>query len=129
MRGGAELYASISTSMWMFDLAGGPYASLFLDKKKRVRLYVGGGPLMTYADFRTDTDYPEDDPDADDATDNESAFGIGVYARTGFEFRIYEKGMLGLGARGTWSSVDFSDVGGNTDLAGVAVFVSFTAGL
>jgi len=128
--GGGGLYASISTSMWMFDLAGGPYASLFLDKKKRVRLYVGGGPLMTYASYRTDTDYPENDPDDPENTSGtESAFGIGVYARAGFEFRIYEKGMLGLGARGTWSSVDFSDVGGSSDLVGGAVFASFTAGL
>ena len=127
--GGGGLYASISTSMWMFDLAGGPYASLFLDKKKRVRFYVGGGPLMTFADFRTDTEYPDNDPANSDVIDHESAFGVGVYARAGFEFRIYEKGMLGLGARGTWSSIDFSDVGGNTDLAGGAAFVSFTAGL
>ncbi len=52
-----------------------------------------------------------------------------VYARAGFEFRIYEKGMLGLGARGTWSNVDFSEVGGSTDLVGIAAFVTFTAGL
>jgi hypothetical protein len=127
--GGGGLYASISTSMWMFDLAGGPYASLFLDKKRRVRLYIGGGPLMTYADYRTDTEYPENNPGAEDVTESESAFGIGVYARTGFEFRIFEKGMLGLGARGVWSNVDFSEYGGSTDLAGGAVFVSFTAGL
>jgi hypothetical protein len=85
---------------------------------------------MTYADYRTDTDYPEEDPnDPENWSSSESAFGIGVYARAGFEFRIYEKGMLGLGARGTWSSVDFSDVGGSTDLVGGAVFASFTAGL
>lgn len=130
--GGGGFYASISTSMWMFDLAGGPYASLFLDKKKRVRIYAAGGPLMTYADYRSDTEYPEDGPppqDVIDETASESAFGIGAYARAGFEFRVYEKGMLGLGVRGTWSSVDFSDVGGSTELVGGAAFVSFTAGL
>jgi len=124
--GGGGAYASISTSMWMFDLAGGPYASLFLDKKKRIRIYAGGGPLMTYADFRSDTTYPE--PLSDESID-ETVFGLGAYARAGIEFRIYEKGMLGLGARGTWSNVDFSDVGGRSELTGHAAFATFTAGL
>lgn len=124
--GGGGAYASISTSMWMFDLAGGPYANLFLGKNKRVRIYAAAGPLMTYADFDSDTEYP--DETMEDESLAETAFGIGVYARTGFEFRIYEKGMLGLGARSTWSNVDFSDVGGKSELSGFAAFVSFTAG-
>ena len=125
--GGNGAYASISTSMWMFDFAGGPYANLFLDKRRNVRLYAGGGPLMTYAAYRSDTDYQEDAKP--DESLNESVFGIGVYARAGFEFRIYEAGMLGLGVRGTWSNVDFSEVGGSSELTGTAAFVSFTAGL
>ncbi len=128
--GGSGLYVSISTSMWMFDLAGGPYASLFIDKKRNVRIYAAGGPLMVYADYRSDR---EETPDGSDESEtfetHESAFGLGLYARAGFEFRLYEKGMLGLGARGTWSNVDLSDVGGSTDLTGIAAFISFTAGL
>ncbi|MEN8253868.1 MAG: hypothetical protein ABFR33_00210 [Verrucomicrobiota bacterium] len=125
--GGNGAYASISTSMWMFDLAGGPYASLFLDKHHKVRIYAGGGPLMAYADFRSDTVYPEIEPREESI--DETVFGLGAYARAGVEFRIYEKGMLGLGVRGSWTNVDFSDIGGNSDLAGYAAFVSFTAGL
>ncbi|MCF7817217.1 MAG: hypothetical protein K9M54_04985 [Kiritimatiellales bacterium] len=124
--GGGGARASISTSMWMFDLAGGVYANLFLDKSKKVRLYGGAGPLMVYADYQNDTAYDDGTTPADNT--NETAFGVGVYARTGIEFRIYEQGMLGMGARGSWSSVDFSDVGGSSDLVGLAVFVSFTAG-
>jgi len=120
--GGATI--RISSSMWMFDLAGGPYASLFLDKKHRVRIYASGGPLMTYADYSSD----RDDGVIIEET-SESAFGLGLYARTGFEFRIYEAGMLGLGVRGSWANLDFSEVGGSSKLTGVAAFVSFTAGL
>jgi hypothetical protein len=127
--GGGGAYASISTSMWMFDLAGGPYINLFIGEKKNVRFYAGGGPLMMFADYRSDIEYPDDETTVEDFSNNESAFGLGVYARAGFEFRLYEKGMLGLGARGTWSSVDFSDVGGKSELVGTAVFASFTAGL
>jgi hypothetical protein len=125
--GGSGFYASISTSMWMLDFAGGPYAGLFLDKKKNIRLYAAGGPLMTYAAYRSDTDY-NDGTTPDDSL-NESAFGIGVYARAGIEFRIYEAGMLGLGLRGTWSNVDFTEANGSSELVGTAAFVSFTAGL
>lgn len=81
---------------------------------------------MTYAAYKSDTTYSDASPGT---SDDESVFGIGAYARTGFEFRIYEKGMLGLGVRGTWANVDFSEVGGSSDLTGVAAFVSFTAGL
>jgi len=127
--GGNGLHVSISTSMWMFDLAGGGYASLFLDKSRKTRIYVGGGPLMVYADYTSERE--ETDPGGVEEIfdNNESAFGIGVYARAGFEFRIYGAGMLGIGARGTWSSLDLSDVGGSTELTGIAAFVSFTAGL
>ncbi len=117
----------ISTSMWMFDLAGGPYASLFLDKKRKVRIYAAGGPLMTYADYQSERE--EDGTGGGTYDNNESAFGIGLYARTGLEFRIYEAGMLGLGVRGSWANIDFTEVGGSSELTGIAAFVSFTAGL
>jgi hypothetical protein len=123
--GGSGLYISLSTSMWMFDFAGGGYASLFLDKGRKVRIYAGGGPLMMYADYRADKDYSDASPDE---SSQESAFGLGLYARTGFEFRVHGKGMLGLGARGTWSTVDFTEIGGSSELTGIAAFISYTAG-
>ncbi len=125
--GGSGTYIKISTSMWMFDLAGGPYASLYVDKKHKVRIYLAAGPLITYADYQSEREEEASIPE--DITDEESAFGLGVYARTGFEFRVYDAGMLGLGLRGSWANVDLSDVGGSSDLTGIAAFVSFTAGL
>lgn len=124
--GGGGLYVSLSTSMWMFDLAGGPYANLFLDEGKRFRLYGGVGPLMTFANYRSEKDYSNNAPDE---SDTQSVFGIGFYARTGLEFRLHRYGMLGVGARGTWSNVDFSEVGGSSELTGVAAFITYTAGL
>lgn len=123
--GGDGLYVSVSASMWMFDLAGGAYANLYLDPGRRVRLYAGGGPLMVYASYHTESEF---DDGSDEVDTTESAFGVGVYARTGIEFRIHQRGMLGIGARGTWNSVDFSDVGGQSEMSGVAGFVSYTAG-
>lgn len=123
--GGGGAVISLSTSMWMFDLAGGAYASLFLDPGQRFRLYVGGGPLMMYANYRTEADYSDATPTENES---ESVFGLGVYARGGFEFRVREKGMLGLGVRGNWAKADFSEVGGSSEVDGVAVFASYTAG-
>ena len=113
----------------MFDLSGGPYANLFLDRNHRVRLYAAGGPLMVYADYRSEREETDTLGDEEIFDNDESAFGIGAYARAGFEFRIYEKGMLGLGVRGAWSDIDLSDVGGRSELSSVSAFVSFTAGL
>jgi hypothetical protein len=110
--GTSGLQASIEVSMWTFDLSGGAYASLFVDPERKVRIYAGGGPLMVYADYWADRKY--DDGITEDEKTSESAFGLGLYARAGIEFRTHEKGMLGLGARGNWSSVDFSDVGGRS---------------
>ncbi len=121
---GSGAYVSISTSMWMFDLAGGAYANLRLTDA--IRIYAGAGPLMMYADYQSDRDYDDATPDT---SSNESAFGLGVYARTGFEFRVSESGYLGMGVRGNWSNVDFSEVGGSSDISGLAAFVTFTAGL
>jgi hypothetical protein len=125
--GGSGLRVKISTSMWMVDFSGGGYASLFLDPKRNIRIYAAGGPLMIFANYHTDRDNDDEIEDPEDDHD-ESAFGIGVYARGGIEFRIYERGLLGLGVRGNWANLDFSDVGGTTDVSGIGAFVTFTAG-
>lgn len=121
--GGSGLYVSLSTSMWTFDFSGGVYASLFVDQGEKLRIYAGSGPLMIYANYRTETD---DGTTTED--DSESVFGLGWYARTGFEFRVHEKGMLGLGARANWAQADFSEVGGSSEINGIALFASYTAG-
>jgi len=125
--GGSGLRVSIDASMWMFDLAGGAYMNYFIGKNRNVRLYVAGGPLLIYSDYQVDRDYA--DATQDDESESESAFGLGIYARTGLEFRIYEYGMLGLGIRGNWANLDFTEVGGSSDLSGLAAYITFTAGL
>lgn len=128
--GGQGIYVSLSVSMWTVDLAGGVYANIFLDSGKKVRIYAGAGPLINYANYRTESDYSTDGTNSvpADVSDGESAFGIGVYARTGVEFRIHYRGTVGLGARGSWSNVDFTEYGGSSELVGLAGFVTYTAG-
>lgn len=125
--GGSGLHVEIETSMWMFDFAGGAYANLFLDKNRKIRVYAGGGPLMMFASYRSERE--ETGTGTEETYDNnESAFGLGVYGRTGIEFRVQERGTFGIGARATWSDVDLSGVGGSSDLTGTALFATFTAG-
>ncbi len=129
--GGNGLYVSIETSMWMFDLAGGAYANLFLDKGHKLRIYAAGGPLMIYASYRSNREETQTQSSGSDGgtyDNNESAFGVGAYARTGFEFRVHDRGSLGLGARWNWANIDLSEVGGSTSLQGLAGFVTYTAG-
>lgn len=125
--GGGVAEISISTSMWMFDLAGGAYANIYLDPKRRVRVYGAAGPLMLYAEYRSER--TETDADRDTTYNSSvSSFGTGVYARTGIEFRIHQLGMIGFGARGTWGSIDFTGATRRQDLLGIAGFATYTIG-
>lgn len=123
--GGGGLHVSLSTSLWTFDLAGGGYLSLFLDPARKVRLYAGGGPLLMYVDYHADKEF-SDNSNSESSTKTE--FGVGAYARTGIEYRLYEKGMLGIGARSSWVDINLSDIGGRSRLRSVGFFATFTAG-
>jgi hypothetical protein len=132
--GGAGLKVDLSFRMWLFDLAGGAYVNLFPDKEHRMRIYAGAGPLLSYADYRIEKEFSDTDPgnpsptETEDETLNRSAFGAGVYARTGVEFRVHEKGLFGLGVRANWMNLDFTDINGRSDLTGLAAFITYTAG-
>jgi opacity protein-like surface antigen len=124
--GSGGTYISLSVSMWTFDFAGGAYANLFLDEGQKVRVYLGAGPLLNFASYRTESDYTDDTATE---SESESAFGVGLYLRTGLEFRVHYRGTLGMGVRGSWSNVDFTEFeGGSSELIGTAAFVTYTAG-
>jgi len=132
--GGGGLQVDLSFRMWLFDLAGGAYVSLFADQEHRIRIYSGAGPLLSYADYRIEKEFSDADPTNPASTETEdeslsrSAFGTGFYARAGVEFRIHEKGLLGFGIRANWMKMDFTDVGGREELSGLAAFLTYTAG-
>jgi len=116
----------VDYDVWTFDIAGGLYANLFLGRSEKIRIYAAGGPLImpiliyseSYEDNTIGNDFYY--------RNNESSFGYGLYGRAGFEFRIHETGMLGLGVRGTWIDTDLSET---SDLLGMAGFVTYTAAL
>lgn len=124
--GGGTLEVRISTSMWMIDFSGGPYANLWLTEG--LRLYAAGGPQLIYADYRSERTERAGATD-DTYEDRDSVFGVGLYARAGLELQVHDRGYLGVGIRGNWAHADFTEVGGQSDLTGLAGFVTYTAGL
>lgn len=121
--GGSGLYVNVSTSMWMLDFAGGGYANFWLTDS--IRFYGAGGPLLVFVDYRSE----RKEEGLGTFDNNESVFGLGVYARTGIEFKVHQRGNLGIGARWNWSNADFTEVGGTSKLTGIAAFITYTAGL
>lgn len=84
----------------LVDLFVGAFADLSLGE--RLRLYAGAGPLLQWASI----DVEWNDTLAGDVSVDESGFGGGYYARTGFEFALGSGLSLGLGVRYLDSSVD-----------------------
>lgn len=123
--GGGGLRISLSTSLWLFDLAGGAYANLYLDDNKKIRLYAAAGPQLMYATYRENRKFSDG---SDSTSSSDSAFGAGAYARAGIEFRLDNAGMVGLGVRNTWSWMDFRNADNSSHLDGIAVFATYTVG-
>lgn len=118
--GNNAVYVDVSSSLWLFDIAGGAYANLPLGNK--LRLYAGAGPLMMIGIYNSDSSFGN-------IKVSETAYGFGAYARTGLELRVHNGGFLGAGVRGNWCNIDFSDVGGASEISGTAVFLTYTAGM
>lgn len=74
--GARATYVSVSSSLWMMDIAGGAYANLILTEK--IRLYAGAGPLVMLSYYSTKSDYFN-------TSMSDTAFGWGAYARGGAE--------------------------------------------
>ena len=62
-------------------------------------------------------------------TTNGDGFGVGWYARTGFEFSAATNTMIGIGARWTDTEIDLGGTLGDLSLQGVQAFVTVTHGL
>jgi opacity protein-like surface antigen len=101
--GGGSAAIAVDVDLMIFELYGGPFASVFLGEK--LRAYVSGGPMMQWANYDQDS--------ADSLFDDDgSGFGTGWYVRTGLEFALASHTLIGFGVRWSESSVD---LGGSLD--------------
>lgn len=105
---------AVDVDLLVIELFGGPFFSVFLGEK--LRLYVAAGPLMQFVDY-DQIALPEGEL-GEAFDDSASGFGLGTYARTGFEFLITPRYWLGLGVRWTDSVVELDDGFGELDLEG-----------
>ena len=114
--------------MFLGDLFFGGYTSMNIGK--RIRLYLGGGPLLIYGQRKIDPE--EDNPDTSDIiyeSTYESEWNVGVYARTGVDFIVSDKFIFGLSARGIKTNLDFDNKGKDTKVEGVQFLFTLSAAL
>lgn len=113
--GGGGAAVAVDVDLFVFDLYGGPFASMFLGDN--IRVYASVGPLMQWAQY-------EESSLLDDG--NSSGFGLGYYARTGLEFVLGRNSMIGFGVRWSDSQVDLDSDSGDLDLSGVQLALTFS---
>jgi len=115
--GGAAIAVDVDT--FLFEIYGGPVANMFLGDKARV--YVSAGPLMQWASY--------DQYNSTWGYNNSgSGFGTGLYARTGIEFGLADRTMMGLGLRWSESNIDLDNGLGELEMDGFQITFTVTRG-
>lgn len=114
--GGAAV--AIDVDLLVFELFGGPFASVFLGDK--LRLYGAAGPLLQWADYSQE---------GNGLADDGSGFGAGWYARTGLEFVLPSRTLIGFGVRWSESTVDLGGSLGDLELEGLQAVLTVSRGL
>lgn len=117
---GGGLTVAVDVNVLTVDLFGGPFLSVFLGEG--ARFYAGAGPLMQYVEYEQKT-VPGGTLGAD-FDRSSSGYGLGWYARAGFEFLVTPYVWLGLGARWIDNTVDLGRGMGDLDLEGIQVVVT-----
>ena len=122
-------YIRIENSMFLGDFFFGGYTSMNIGE--RIRLYLGGGPLLIYAQRKID---PEESGGSDDSdivyvSTYESKWNVGAYARTGVDIIVSDQLIFGLSVRGVKTNLEFDNHGSDTQIEGVQFFFTLSAAL
>ncbi len=115
--GGGGAVIRVSTNMFITDIGFGMYGSQMLGES--FRLYAGTGPLIQFGNGTFEDER---------ISNTDSGFGVGWYARIGFEYELKPREFLGIGVRGTNSEIDFGGSVGDIDTDALQVFVTYTMG-
>lgn len=113
--------------LYLVDLSGGPYLSTPLGQ--HARFYIGAGPLLMYGQNNMHSDEYQDDTPTVSDHDTSSAYGGGVYARTGIELKLGDGYWMGLGIRAFSSRLDFDTAADKTDVKGAQLLITYTFGI
>ncbi len=125
--GNGQARVEIDSDLWLLDLAMGIYAQTILGD--RWRLYGAIGPMMLFGGYSDDT--KEEDLTVTPYTErqdshSDSAFGVGGYAKLGFEYALSGDSYMGITLRGIATNLEFDRVLDDDGLTGVQGFISFT---
>ncbi len=111
--GGGGAAVAVDVDLLIVEIYGGPFVSKTIGEKMRV--YGAAGPVMQFANYhQSGGGFIED----------ESGFGAGWYARTGLEFEIASRTLLGLGVRWSDTTVDLGGDLGDLEVDGLQAFLS-----
>jgi hypothetical protein len=117
----------IDNQLYLFDFFVGPYVST--DLGRRIRIFAGAGPLFMVGQYdkKSDEQVSEgSEPMREDETSMVS--GVGLYARTGIEYKFEDGSFMGLCIRGFNSRLDFEDVPEDIDVKGLQFLITFSPG-
>jgi hypothetical protein len=115
------LITHVDNSMYLINLYYGLYGSLNLGSKARI--YAGAGGMLNWGNVDIESD-------SDTLTDESvSAFGFGPYARTGIEFALPDRSLIGIGCRWLKSDIDLSSSYGKIKAEGVQFLLTFTGAI
>jgi hypothetical protein len=115
--GGGGAAIAVDVDLWIWELYGGPFISTFIGDK--MRLYAAAGPVLQWASY---------DQTGGLSSDHGSGFGTGLYARTGIEFVLPSRTMVGLGARWSDTRTDLSGGAGDLEIDGLQIVLTVTRG-
>ena len=115
--GGGGAVIAVSLDMLIVDFYGGPFVSLPLGKS--ARLYGSLGPMVQFISY-----HQSGGPVGTNGSS--SGFGIGGYARTGFEIEMAPGSYIGIGVRWFDSKVDLSSTFGDLDMQSVEAMLTFS---
>ena len=127
VRGGSgHLAVSIDSSLWLIDLSMGLFVKHTFNN--RWRTYVAAGPVMMFGDYSEDTDEEDLETSEREKYDNsDSAFGVGAYARGGFDYLFGDNAYVGVCVRGLKTNLEFDDAPeASSGLSGAQGFITFS---
>jgi hypothetical protein len=116
--GGSGAAIAIDVDLSVFEIFGGPFASVFISNKLRV--YGAGGPLLQWVDYQQSGSSLDAEGDG---------FGSGWYARAGVELALPAYNFIGIGVRWSDTRVDLGPGLGDLEIDGLQVFVTFSRGI
>ena len=116
--GGGGAAVAVDVDLLLFELYGGPFVSIFLGDK--TRLYGAVGPVMQFADY---------DQSGGGTSESGSGFGSGLYARTGIEFMLPSRTLIGVGARWSDTTIDLDNGVGDLEIDGLQLLFTVSRGI